>query len=98
MSVDLAILWLTFLPALGFTTYYGLMTRWWRYQEGTNVLLLGLFLTLLTSRSLLLRYDAEVEPPASWYLRVIVLGIAAVMWWRWWLLLRAQAEARREER
>ena len=90
LTLDLALLWQAFLPAVTFSLLFGLRVRWWESEEGRHLLVLTVLLTLLIARSVSLRIDAAPEVPASWYLRALVFVIALLLWQRLWLLVKYQ--------
>lgn len=75
-------------PILVFVLIYCVVARWWRSQEGQNVVLLSVLLLLLASLSIVSR--AGFPELARTLASILWCGVGAIYVWRTGLLLRAQ--------
>lgn len=83
-------------PILVFVVTYCLLARWWRSQEGQNVILLSVLLLILASLSAVSR--AGLPDLARTLASIVWCGVGVVYVWRTGLLLRAQGFLGRKER
>lgn len=72
-----------------FVLIYSVVARWWRSQEGQNVMLMSLLILAAVNVGIIGRAGhidlARALGAGVWW------GVAVVYVWRTWLLLRAQS-------
>jgi hypothetical protein len=98
LALSNALIVVTCVGTLLFCVLYAVLSPWWRYAVGRNVMALMATISLF----LVLAVIHLVAPHAfdSWpWIRLVVWSqIAVIVWWRVALLVRTQVAKRRDER